>query len=143
MMAPMKVCFPFQSPVSEGKGFPIADDFEKKGTVVQEYSNLIKAGLRAKGRDPDITLKYKDWLRKAGMIDVVEQTFQMPINPWSTDPKLRRIGRFFLSNAQSGIRAAGWQLFHALGLSPDEIETKLEDVRRGFFNTDTHIYCKL
>lgn len=38
----------------------------KLGTAIQIFADLMGKGLQSKGRDPDVTLLYKDWLYEAG-----------------------------------------------------------------------------
>ncbi|KAI9707946.1 MAG: hypothetical protein M1820_004365 [Bogoriella megaspora] len=49
-----------------------------------------------------------DWIREAGFVDVVERRFKWPVGPWSSDPKLKELGRWNLLNWETGME--GWAL---------------------------------
>lgn len=45
-------------------------------------------------------------ISSAGFVDVVEKRFKWPIGPWSSDPRLKEIGRWNLLNWEEGME--GW-----------------------------------
>lgn len=45
-------------------------------------------------------------ITSAGFVDVVEKRFKWPIGPWSSDPRLKEIGRWNLLNWEEGME--GW-----------------------------------
>lgn len=45
-------------------------------------------------------------IKEAGFVDVVEKRFKWPIGPWSSDPRLKEIGRWNLLNWEEGME--GW-----------------------------------
>ena len=45
-------------------------------------------------------------ISEAGFVDVVEKRFKWPIGPWSSDAKLKEIGRWNLLNWEEGME--GW-----------------------------------
>lgn len=47
-------------------------------------------------------------IRAAGFVDVVDKCFKWPIGPWSSDPRLKEIGRWNLLNWEQGME--GWIL---------------------------------
>jgi hypothetical protein len=51
-----------------------------------------------------------DWIKDAGFVNVVEKKFKWPLGPWSSDPKLKEIGRWNLLNWEEGLE--GWTLAH-------------------------------
>lgn len=58
-------------------------------------------------------------MREAGFVDVVEKRFKWPIGPWSSDPKLKEIGRWNLLNWEEGME--GWVMAaytRVLGVGP-------------------------
>jgi hypothetical protein len=52
----------------------------------------------------------RSWIQEAGFVDVVERKFKWPLGPWSSDPKLKEIGRWNLLNWEEGLE--GWTLAH-------------------------------
>jgi hypothetical protein len=56
----------------------------------------------------------------AGFVDVVERRFKWPIGPWSSDSRLKEIGRWNLLNWEEGME--GWVIApytRVLGVSFD------------------------
>jgi hypothetical protein len=60
----------------------------------QQWSRLLNEGFAANGRPLDTALQYKDWLPKAGFVDVVEVKEKWPINVWPRDPRYKQIGTY-------------------------------------------------
>lgn len=50
----------------------------------------------------------KQYIIDAGFENVVEQRYKMPVGPWSSDPKLKEIGRWHLLECFQGIE--GWSM---------------------------------
>ncbi len=50
----------------------------------------------------------KQYITDAGFKNVVEQRYKMPVGPWSSDPKLKEIGRWHLLECFQGIE--GWSV---------------------------------
>jgi hypothetical protein len=49
------------------------------------------AAMRA-GKPMRIANKLQRWYREAGFVDVHEEVFKMPMNPWPKDPHYKYIG---------------------------------------------------
>ena len=45
-------------------------------------------------------------ITEAGFVDVTEKRFKWPIGPWSSEPRLKEIGRWNLLNWEEGME--GW-----------------------------------
>ena len=58
------------------------------------------------GKTFEIAENMAGLVREAGFEDVVEKRFKWPVGPWSTDPKLKEIGRWNLLNWEEGME--GW-----------------------------------
>lgn len=60
----------------------------------------------------------KENLIKAGFVDVVEKKYKMPVGAWSSDPKLKEIGRWNALYFQQGIEGMCLYLLNViLGVS--------------------------
>jgi hypothetical protein len=62
------------------------------------------------GKTMKTAILMKDWIREAGFVDIVEKKIKWPLGPWSSDPKLKEIGRWNLLNWEEGLE--GWTLAH-------------------------------
>jgi metalloendopeptidase OMA1, mitochondrial len=45
------------------------------------------------GRPLRIANKIKKWMQQAGFVDVHEEVFKMPVNPWPKEERMKEIGR--------------------------------------------------
>lgn len=99
------------------------DKYEDK--VLQEWGPLfINAADSPKfGRTLDIWKDMKQRMLDAGFEDVHQVDYKVPIGPWSSDPRLKEIGKWHLLYCFQG--AEGWAMYlctHVLGVcffSPD------------------------
>ncbi|KAM0811575.1 hypothetical protein AB5N19_11931 [Seiridium cardinale] len=65
-----------------------SDDSTRDDIALDEFVHLVIAGATAKGRDIEISRKYKDCLAEAGFVDIVEVKFKIFGNDWSeTEPE--------------------------------------------------------
>ena len=130
-----------------------------EGHVFQRWSDLfVEAGERI-GRTFRILDLQKDFVEKAGFQNVVEKTFKMPVGPWSSDSKLKEVGRWHLLECYQGIE--GWAmalLTRVMGVSKktliqshantaqwkfEEVQDFLEEVRVAFKDRKVHPYTSV
>ncbi|KAK6214259.1 hypothetical protein LQW54_004485 [Pestalotiopsis sp. IQ-011] len=97
-------------------------DGSHEGTVMQQYWDALRQGLSAQGRDPTVTLQYKDWLIEAGFAEVKGIALDLPGNAWPNDYKLKRIGQYMYTDLYEDVRGAGWQLLRGMGWLPEQVE---------------------
>ena len=57
------------------------------------------------GRSFDVQPHIKDWISKAGFINVVEQKFKWPIGDWPADSKMKDIGKWNATHWNLGIES--------------------------------------
>ena len=50
----------------------------------------------------------RDWIAKAGFVDVVEEKFKWPVGDWPADQRLKDIGKWNARQWNSGIE--GWSM---------------------------------
>ncbi|KAF2100116.1 S-adenosyl-L-methionine-dependent methyltransferase [Rhizodiscina lignyota] len=96
------------------------------------------------GRPLRIANKLKRWYTEAGFVDVKEEVFKVPINPWPKDPQFKLIGRFHERNMLDGLQGFSLAFFHrGLGWTKEEIEVYLVDVRKALQDKRVHAYQKV
>ena len=74
-------------------------------TLARWSANAVQAGYLT-GKTFEIAENMARLIREAGFVDVVEKRFKWPIGPWSSDPKMKEIGRWNLLNWEEGME--GW-----------------------------------
>ncbi|KAK4505182.1 hypothetical protein PRZ48_003145 [Zasmidium cellare] len=120
------------------------DDGTMDGTAIGEWNQKFVDASIIRGRDVHGAARYKDWLTEAGYEDVVERTFKWPINPWAKDPELKSVGRWNEVNMLDGLEGFCVRLFSStLGMTMDEIQTFLIDVRKDISNRKIHVYWQM
>lgn len=75
--------------------YPLQSD---DGTLKEEHpayqwSVLLQEGFAGGGHPLNTALFYKDWLKDAGFVDIVEVKEKWPCSAWARDPKYKQIGK--------------------------------------------------
>ncbi|KAL2870781.1 class I SAM-dependent methyltransferase [Aspergillus lucknowensis] len=79
-------------------------------------------------------------MRDVGFVDVQEHIFKAPVNPWSSDPHLREIGRWNESNILDALSGWSYKPLTTLSWSKPEIEVFLVQVRQSVQDRRVHAY---
>ncbi|KIX97333.1 uncharacterized protein Z520_06785 [Fonsecaea multimorphosa CBS 102226] len=120
------------------------DDSIPEGHIFRKSSALyIEAGEK-NGKTFRILDLQKDYVQKAGLINVTEKRYKMPLGPWAKDKKLKEIGRWHLLEANQGLE--GWTLAlftRVLGWTLDEVQVFMAQVRQGFKDRSVHAYTRV
>ncbi|KAK1246734.1 hypothetical protein MKX08_000536 [Trichoderma sp. CBMAI-0020] len=79
--------------------------------------------------------------QRVGFVDVHERVYKIPLNGWAKDAKLKEIGKMMELNMQMGLSAFSLGLFNRIyGLTPEQIEVSLVEVRRDVSDSSIHAY---
>ena len=118
-----------------------AVDDSLNGTALQRWSRLWVEGGKQLGRDLLSPRKYKRWMEEAGFVNVTEQKLAIPGNPWPKGKEAKTMGLWQMTNFLDGIHAVTMTVFtKGLGMSPEEVEVLLVDVRKDIQNPNVHFY---
>jgi hypothetical protein len=79
-------------------------------------------------------------MRDVGFVDVQEWIFKAPVNPWSTDPHLHRIGDWNQTIILEALSGWSYKPLMAYGFSKPEIEVFLVNVRRSVQDRNVHAH---
>jgi SAM-dependent methyltransferase len=90
----------------------------------------------------DSCLRFADYLRNAGFVDVQEHIFKMPSSPWPKDRRLKKVGALEMTNIVAGASAFALRVFSRAGWSREEIELALIGFRRDVKNRNYHQYVR-
>ncbi|POR38157.1 Uncharacterized protein TPAR_01635 [Tolypocladium paradoxum] len=108
-----------------------------KGTGFERWLGLAKAGAQKLGRDLTKPLRYKDWCREVGFVDVREEVFPLPCGPWAKDPKMKKIGLYWRHNQLALIGAMN-KFLELADVSRAEIRELEEQVRKDVQDPSIH-----
>ena len=119
------------------------------GTIDKEnpfykWSIYQDQGMMAIRRPIRVANKLKRWYEAVGFVDVQEEVFYMPINPWPRDPRLKMLGRLWGKQLVDGMGAFSLRIFkEAFGWEQGRTESFLVDVKKAIQNTSYHGYHKV
>lgn len=71
--------------------------------LLNEWSRISIDAAKKIGKTFENAQFTKENMIKAGFVDVVEKKYKMPVRGWSSDPKLKEIGRWNALYFQQGI----------------------------------------
>jgi hypothetical protein len=109
-----------------------------------EWSQLQDKAAHELGRPLRIADKLKRWYREAGFVDVHEEVFAIPVNPWPKEDRSNMFGKFCQWNMNKGIHAWSIEFFvTGLGYTPAEVEVYLAHVRNSLMDESVHAYYNL
>ncbi|KXL43341.1 hypothetical protein M433DRAFT_158794 [Acidomyces richmondensis BFW] len=110
-------------------------------SVLAKWSQIAVQIGTLTGKTFEIAENMAGLIREAGFVDVVEKRYRWPIGPWSSDPRLKELGRWNLLNWEEGME--GWILANytrVLGQSYQEVQNWLKEVRAALRNRRQHVY---
>ncbi|KAM6505449.1 hypothetical protein FSOLCH5_013451 [Fusarium solani] len=85
----------------------------------------------------------KQALTETGFVDIHEKIYKIPINGWPKNRRLKRFGELWHANVVEGLQALSYGLLHRVkGMTKEEIEVNLVDVRKALADQRMHGYQK-
>lgn len=80
-------------------------------------------------------------MRDAGFENVMERKFKWPTNTWPKGKKAKTLGMWSLANNLDGLSAVSMAILsRAQGMSREEVEVGMVDVRRDLRDKNIHGY---
>lgn len=76
--------------------------------VFKRWSDIFVEAGEKMGKTFRILDLQKQYVVEAGFENVVETRYKMPVGPWSSDPKLKEVGRWHRLECFEGIE--GWSM---------------------------------
>ncbi|KAF2834893.1 S-adenosyl-L-methionine-dependent methyltransferase [Patellaria atrata CBS 101060] len=111
-----------------------------ESTALWKWSDMIVNATGSIGH-PLVAHQYKKMMEDVGFIDVTEIRFVWPQNSWPADPRLKELGRWNLVNTLDGLQGYSMALMtRVLGMSSEEVELFLVDVRKDMKNRRIHAH---
>ncbi|CAK7207605.1 hypothetical protein SEUCBS139899_010415 [Sporothrix eucalyptigena] len=118
-----------------------AIDDSLNGSALTKLDTLYAEAGRNLGRDMLVTPKLAGMMREVGFVDVVEERYALPGNPWPKGKEAKTLGLWQMTNFLDGMQAITMTvLTKGLGMTPTEVELLLMDVRKDVQNTNVHFY---
>ncbi|KAL0930849.1 methyltransferase domain-containing protein [Colletotrichum truncatum] len=117
--------------------------FTDKHKTHKWITTLMQA-CRLVGRNPCPGPEIEGWVKEAGFVDVVHQSFKMPLGPWAKDPHLKDVGMANLIQCLDGLEGFSLRAFTTImGWTKEEVLVLLAEVRRELKSQAFHAYCNI
>ncbi|KFA48626.1 hypothetical protein S40293_04548 [Stachybotrys chartarum IBT 40293] len=113
---------------------------------VAKFWALVNEGLTALGIDFHAAAdsRLADSMRTAGLVNVTERTFHVPIGTWPKNKVLKTVGLYWRTILLDGLQAiALGPLTRGLKWSSEDVETFLIDVRKAYMDNSALMYMRL
>ncbi|KAF6798128.1 methyltransferase domain-containing protein [Colletotrichum sojae] len=126
----------------QDNAFPIlSQDGSIEGTAVARWSSLLIEAARHMGRSIEAPSSFKQMVRDAGFVDVVERREVWPIGPWTRDRQLYFRGGWVRDGSLAGLEASCLAFFtRMLGWTREEVLVFCAEVRRDLRDIRIHGY---
>jgi hypothetical protein len=116
-------------------------DDTTKGTAIQRWTDLIIEGAARFGKDWECGARLKEFFFAAGFEEVVELHYAFPTNMWPKSRHKKLVGLYQMTNMLDGMQGISTRvLTKGLGMSIEEMELFLVDVREALQNRHIHGY---
>ncbi|KAM0164993.1 hypothetical protein ACHAPG_000242 [Botrytis cinerea] len=124
---------------------PYCDDKSMSETwPFLEWIGFVEKAATKAGRSMNIAKNLKSWYEAAGFVDVQEKVFILPVNPWSKDKHLHKLGEMSEENWLACLSSFSMALFsRILKWKQEQIEVYLVNVRKSIPNQNFHAYNKI
>ena len=84
---------------------------------------------------------FKDQMRAAGFVDVVETRYRLPIGAWPTNPIEREVGRYHMLNCLEALEGYSLALcMPDIGADPEEVRVLARGAEQDILNRRLLLY---
>ncbi|KPM42830.1 Lovastatin diketide synthase LovF [Neonectria ditissima] len=120
------------------------DESVTSSNAFKKWCDEIVDASEKADRPLPLAEKLKSWYVEAGFVDVHEKVYKIPVNGWPKVRKLKRLGEMWQENIEDGLQGFSYALLHRVkGMTKEEIEVSLVDVRKDLADKRMHGYQKL
>ncbi|KAL4733935.1 hypothetical protein BDV11DRAFT_70174 [Aspergillus similis] len=115
-------------------------EMEGKWDATKQWSELMNEAAQKFGKKINMGAKQKELMEKAGLVDVQEQVFKVPIREWKDDPTTK-IGRYYHRHWVFHIEGYSLRLFtKTLGWSKEDTDNLIKRVLQELDQEDLQLY---
>lgn len=114
------------------------------GTKTECLGNLFLRASLALGRPLNVVPTYKDTIKKAGFVDIVERQLKWPLGIWLGDKHFKEVGYWYYINLEVGLEGLLMGLLtRGLGWAKEEVVVFCAKVRPELRNPRIHAYLPM
>jgi SAM-dependent methyltransferase len=120
---------------------PHSHDGTLRNTNLERWYETLMRATAKLGRDWECAPKYAAWMREVGFEGVIERRLQWPQNTWPKGERNKVLGLWTLTNTLDAVVSVSTALLiRVLGMTTEEVEGLMEEVRRDMRDTGIHCY---
>lgn len=109
-----------------------------------QFGQMFLDASEKLGRPIKVVHKYKEFMEKAGFVDIVERKFRWPINQWPRDKHYKDLGMWYHANLDTGLEGLTMALAtRGLGWTAEETMVFCTKVRKSLRDTRIHAYLPI
>lgn len=83
-------------------------------------------------------------LERQGFVEIQEQVLKVPLNPWSSDPHLKDVGRWYNLGLTQGLQALTMAPLTRMNeWKASDVDAFIAEVRRDVCSKKYHSYCNM
>lgn len=117
------------------------DDTMPESSAFYQWNEIFRQAVEKMGRDTTWAAEYKTWMQDTGFVNVEQLNYKMPINTWPKDKALKELGKWNLINMVEGLEGYTVRPFtKIMGMSIEEVELMMMEVRKDLHNKKMHTY---
>ncbi|KAF2205987.1 S-adenosyl-L-methionine-dependent methyltransferase [Delitschia confertaspora ATCC 74209] len=124
--------------------FKSDDDSLKPDHVYSQWSDVFHEAGERFGKSFKAVHHLGKWMKEVGFEEVHEEWFKLPVGGWSSDPKMKEVGRWNLLHCNQG--AEGWGLFlltRIMKWTVDEARVFIAKFRQALRDRSVHAYLEV
>lgn len=110
-------------------------------SAYHQYQTLLSEASESFGKLMNVSPKFQEYVQAAGFTNVAEDKRKIPLSPWPSDRKQRRMGRYMQMVMLESVEPYALALFtRAMGWNNTMVQAQLAGVRNDLKNMDYHVY---
>lgn len=112
-----------------------------ESSAYHQYQTLLNEASETFGKKMNVSPRYLEFVREAGFINAVDDSRKVPLSPWPSDRKQRKLGRYMQIAMSESLEPYALALFtRFMDWDNNMVQAQLAGVRQDLRNLDYHIY---
>ncbi|EEH04901.1 conserved hypothetical protein [Histoplasma capsulatum G186AR] len=117
------------------------DNSLPESSAYNQFQTLLGEASESFGKPVNVACKFKEFVQEAGFTNVGEDNRKIPLSPWSSDKKLKKLGNYMQMAMSESLEPYALALFSkVLNWDNIMIQALLAGARNDLKNMDYHMY---
>jgi hypothetical protein len=118
------------------------DPSQPTPSIIAITEKICEAGAKI-GRPWSNVDRYKQYFEEVGFENVVERRFYWPVGFWAKGDYYKSLAAYMIEDIRKGIEPISKKLLPIVGMSSEEIETLVAEVKKDLENPKAHAYLEV